>query len=87
MSRAVRRNRRSVVIDVLAVQRGLQKGTLSERDRATVNRVLPGMFDADGEVVKVSELRSDGQAGRPIPPVRLLADLIRWQQQKQESHG
>ena len=51
MSRAVRRNRRSVVVDVLAAQRAMQRGTLSVADRAVVDELLPGFFDAQGNLV------------------------------------
>ena len=47
---AVRRNRASVTIDVLECQRRLKAGTLSAEDKATLERILPGVLDDHGNV-------------------------------------
>lgn len=40
-----------VKIDVLALQKSMKAGTLSEDDRATVERVLPGLCGKVGETL------------------------------------
>lgn len=60
-SKAVIRKGSGFRIDCLAVKRELDAGTLSEGDRAIVERILPGLIGKVGERPQiVSDLRKDG---------------------------
>jgi hypothetical protein len=54
-TKPVKYNKRSAVVDILALDKAIKAGTLSDRDRATVERIFPGI----SEVV--------ARAGRSLP--------------------
>lgn len=41
----VKRSKRSVTLDILEIERRLRAGTLDEADRATAERMLPGLIE------------------------------------------
>ena len=64
MRKPIIRRRRSVTVNILALDEALKDGTLSEADRRTAERILPGVCDKIGprllELGKTGDVQEAG---------------------------
>jgi hypothetical protein len=54
---AVKRTGTKVTLDLLAVKGELEAGTLSQEDRDTIERMLPGIIEGLSAAVKPAEVK------------------------------